>query len=671
MKTALPTSCSTHRKPFGCRRLYELRLTKVLGLRALLFVFLFAFPVLQAQNLSEVISNLKSELTKNPDDKKRASVYADLTWYYASVSVDSALNYGKKAIAATEKLQDSVLLAQVHSDLGAVHFRNNDFKKSEQHYLKSYQIRKKQKNAAGIAKLNNNLASVYQSSFQYTKAMKMYLEALKYFEAKGDARNANITKANIGLLFVDLKDNPNAVKYIGEAVKYFESQERSVEIENKLCENYLNLGKAFQMQKKYTEAELQYQKSSEICNKVGNKQGFSFANRNLGNLYTLQRKDSLAAVNLQVSQEVREEFNSKIDQESNSIDVAQHLIVQGKYPEGKRMLLKILPLFEKENSKENQLSTYKLLTNVYHHLAKPDSAEHYFEKYIALDNELVNVGVSSSTAELEKKYQTLKKDSEILQQKSKILKRNVALFSLAGLLLLGAVFYRNRQHRQKAELQKAILHQQDLATRAVITAEDNERKRMASHLHDGVGQLLTAANMNVSVLNDYKNDPENFNTIIHRTSGILADAINDVRTLSHQMMPNMLIKNSLTNALRDLIEKISSPKLTVNLQIEGLNNDLDQNIQVTLYRIIQECINNTIKHSGADKIDISVIQTDHRITTEIADNGKGFEPAKVMDKRDGLGLQNMNARILLLKGQVRIDSAAGEGTRIIIQIPTV
>ena len=137
------------------------------------------------------------------------------------------------------------------------------------------------------------------------------------------------------------------------------------------------------------------------------------------------------------------------------------------------------------------------------------------------------------------------------------------------------------------------------------------------------------------------------------------------------MMPNMLIKNSLTNALRDLIEKISSPKLTVNLQIEGLNNDLDQNIQVTLYRIIQECINNTIKHSGADKIDISVIQTDHRITTEIADNGKGFDPSKVMDKRDGLGLQNMNARIELLKGLVRIDSAAGEGTRIFIQIPTV
>ena len=85
------------------------------------------------------------------------------------------------------------------------------------------------------------------------------------------------------------------------------------------------------MQKNYSEAKKQYQKSAAICNKIGNKQGISFANRNLGNLYILQRKDSLAQVNLQVSQEVRGEFNSKIDQESNSIDVAQSLIVEGKY----------------------------------------------------------------------------------------------------------------------------------------------------------------------------------------------------------------------------------------------------------------------------------------------------------------------------------------------------
>lgn len=649
--------CSADNKLFQACRLH------------FVILFLLFNSFISAQNLTDVINNLKVELSKNPDEKKRASIYSDLTWYYASVSVDSALSYGKKAISATENLQDSVMLAQVYSDLGAVHFRNNDFKNSEKNYLKSYQIRKKQNNAAGLAKLNNNLASVYQSSFQYNKAMKMYLEALRYFESKGDAKNSNITKANIGLLFVDLKDNKNAVKYITEAIKYFESQEKTVENENKLCENYLNLGKALQMQKNYSAAELQYQKSAEICNKVGNKQGLSFANRNLGNLYTLQRKDSLAAVNLQASKEVREEFNSKIDKESNSIDVAQNLILNGKYHDGKTILLKILPVFEHGASKENQLSSYKLLTNVYHHIKKPDSAEYYFEKYIALDNELVNTTVNKSTTELEKRYQTLQKDNEIQLQKAKIFKRNVALSSLAGVLLLGAVFYRNRQHRQKVEHHKAILHQQDLSTKAVITAEDNERKRMATHLHDGVGQLLTAAGMNISVLNDYKDNPESFNSIIQKTSRILTDAINDVRTLSHQMMPNMLIKNSLGNALRDLIEKTASPKLSINLQIEGLDSDLDQNIQVTLYRIIQECINNTLKHANASKIDILLFREAQQITAQIADNGKGFDPATIREKMDGMGLQSIQTRINFLKGKMTIKSTAETGTRITITIP--
>lgn len=635
----------------------------------IVFLFLIFGSSVSAQNLSGVISNLKAELDKNPDDKKRASIYADLTWYYASVSVDSALSYGKKAVTATENLQDSMMLAQVYSDLGAVHFRNNDFKNSEKNYLKSYQIRKQQNNAAGIAKLNNNLASVYQSSFQYNKAMRMYLEALRYFESKNDIKNSNITKANIGLLFVDLKDNKNAVKYISEAIKYFEAQDKTVENENKLCENYLNLGKALQMQKNYSAAEIQYQKSAEICSKVGNKQGFSFANRNLGNLYIQQRKDSLAAVNLQVSKEVREQFNSKIDQESNSIDVAQNLILRGKYHDGKTILLKILPVFEKDNSKENQLSSYKLLTNVYHHIKQPDSAEYYFQKYITLDNELVNTTVNKNTAELEQKYQTLKKDSEIQLQQSKIFKRNVALSSLAGVLLLGAVFYRNRQHRQKVEHQKEILHQQDLATKAVINAEDNERKRMAVHLHDGVGQLLTAAGMNISVLNDYKDNPESFNSIIYKTSRILNDAITEVRTLSHQMMPNMLIKNSLANALRDLIEKTASPKLSINLQIDGLENDLDQNIQVTLYRIIQECINNTLKHANASKIDILIFREVHQITAQVADNGKGFNPASIREKMEGMGLQSIQSRINFLKGRMTIKSAVEQGTCITISIP--
>jgi signal transduction histidine kinase len=625
--------------------------------------------VAKAQNLQEVITNLKAELTKNPDDKKRASIYADLTWYYASVSVDSALQYGKKAIAVTENVKDSTLLSQIYSDLGAVHFRNNDFKNSEKNYLKSYQIRKQQNNVAGIAKLNNNLASVYQSTYQYKKAMKMYLEALHFFESKADYKNINTTKANIGLLFVDLKDNNNAIKYLTEAIAFFEKQTQTVEFDNKLCENYLNLGKAFQLKKDYANAEIYYNKSAAICNKVGNKQGYAFSNRNLGNLNTLLKKDSAAAQNLEISKVTRKEFHSKIDLESNDIDIAQNLIVQEKFEEAKKILLNILPVFEKENSKENLLSTYKLLTNIYHHSNQTDSSDLFFEKYISLDNDLVNTNVFKDTAEMEKKYQSLNKDNEILSQKSKIFKKNVMVFSLLGLILMGLIYYKSYQNKQKIQLQKEILHQQDLATKAVMNAEDNERKRMATHLHDGIGQLLTAANMNMSVLDDYKEDEHNFANVLHKTQDILMEAMADVRTLSHQIMPNMLIKNSLSDALRDLISKTNSPTLQIDLKMEGLKNDLNQNIQVVMYRVIQECINNTIKHAKANRVEISLIQSNTMIKAIFKDDGVGFNPLKISSKNDGLGLDNIKSRIDMLKGDLKIKSAEGQGTSIVMKIP--
>jgi two-component system NarL family sensor kinase len=638
--------------------------------KTFLLLFIVAnILTIEAQKLQDVINKLKSELQNNPEDKKKASLYADLTWYYSSVSIDSALSYGKKAVHSAEKLNDSTLLSQIYSDLGAVHFRDNDFKNSEKSYLKSYNIRKKQKNFAGIAKLNNNLASVYQSTFQYKKAMTMYLEALRFFEDTSDLKNINVAKANIGLLFIDLKDNDNAIKYINDVLKYFESQEKTVEIDNKLCENYLNLGKAYQMKKDFANAQKYYHKSSAICEKVGNKQGFAFSKRNLGNLNTLIKNDSLAQVNLKTSADARKEFNSKLDSESNDIDVAQNLIVQGKLLDAKKMLLEILPVFIKENSKENLLSTYKLLTNIYNNTAQTDSADLYFEKYIALDEDLVNVTVNKNASEMEKKYQSVKKDNEILAEKSKVFKRNVLVFSLMGLLLLGLIYYRNRQHKAKIKLQKEILHQQDLATKAVMNAEDSERKRMANHLHDGIGQLLTAANMNVNVLDDYKDDPDNFTKILGKTKNLLEEAMNDVRTLSHQIMPNMLIKNSLSNALRDLIEKTTSPRLEISLKMEGLDKNLDQNLQVVLYRTIQECINNTIKHSGAAQIDISVIQKKNSIFTKIADNGKGFNAVNINSKNSGMGLENIKSRITFLKGKINIESSENNGTRIEVELP--
>jgi len=144
----------------------------------------------QAQNAQQLIDNLKSELATNPDAKKTASIYSDLTWYYSKVSVDSALVYGKKALESSKKLGDSTLLAQVYSDVGAVYFTKGDFQNSKLNYITAYKIRKARKDIKGLAKINNNLANIYERTFQYKLAMQSFLDALTYFESINDQKTA-------------------------------------------------------------------------------------------------------------------------------------------------------------------------------------------------------------------------------------------------------------------------------------------------------------------------------------------------------------------------------------------------------------------------------------------------------------------------------------------------
>jgi two-component system, NarL family, sensor kinase len=252
-------------------------------------------------------------------------------------------------------------------------------------------------------------------------------------------------------------------------------------------------------------------------------------------------------------------------------------------------------------------------------------------------------------------------------------KRNYWLAAITGLLLvvglLAYSFYRSNKLQQAKKLQATIMQQQDMATKAIIEAEENERKRIAGDLHDGVGQTMSAAKMNLSSIEsrlDFKNDDDKiaFEKIVH----LVDESCKEVRSVSHNMMPNALLKSGLSSAVKEFIEKIDNRILKVNLFSEGLNERLNTNVETVLYRIIQECVNNVIKHSGANELDISLIKDADGIAATIEDNGKGFV---VADKQnaDGIGLKNIKTRIEYLKGTVDFDSAPGKGTLVAIHVP--
>ncbi|MBK6935475.1 MAG: hypothetical protein IPH18_00215 [Chitinophagaceae bacterium] len=175
--------------------------------------------------------------------------------------------------------------------------------------------------------------------------------------------------------------------------------------------------------------------------------------------------------------------------------------------------------------------------------------------------------------------------------------------------------------------------------------------------------------MNLSAFEDeanFFNDEQrnSFQKIIN----LVDDSCREVRNVSHIMMPNALLKNNLSAAINEFVDKLSNKKLKVQVYTEGLDERIDANIETVLYRVIQECVNNTIKHSGADTLVISVIKDKDGISGTIEDNGKGFDTSD-KEKFEGVGLKNITSRIEYLKGSVDFDSAPGRGTLVALHVP--
>ncbi|MEB0248799.1 ATP-binding protein, partial [Mucilaginibacter sp. 5B2] len=213
-----------------------------------------------------------------------------------------------------------------------------------------------------------------------------------------------------------------------------------------------------------------------------------------------------------------------------------------------------------------------------------------------------------------------------------------------------------------------VLQQQDIATKGIIEAEEKERKRIAADLHDGVGPLFSTGYMNLSSPLDrvvLVNADEQ--ALAEKTLAMVDESCKEVRTIAHQMMPNILLKIGLASAIKDFVNKIDSQHLKVNLEAYGLDERLDNNVEIVLYRVVQECVNNVIKHSKANRLNINLTSEEDNIFVTIEDTGIGFNTNNKM-KFEGIGLKYHHPG-RVPESTVDISSDQNKGTLIAINIP--
>lgn len=235
-----------------------------------------------------------------------------------------------------------------------------------------------------------------------------------------------------------------------------------------------------------------------------------------------------------------------------------------------------------------------------------------------------------------------------------------------GVFLIQKIFkYMKRVEESRRLTEKMFLN-------TIIQTEEKERKRFAKDLHDGLGPLLSSVKMSVSSLAQMKQDQAS-REIIENTELVINEAIKSIKEISDNLSPHVLSNFGLVRALSNFINKINIAKtLRINLITNLKDERFDANVEVVLYRVICELINNTIKHAQAKKINISLSQEGEYIQILYKDDGKGFDVSKIVEHQgsSGMGFSNIYSRINSLKGEINIESENKKGTQVTIKVLT-
>jgi signal transduction histidine kinase len=224
---------------------------------------------------------------------------------------------------------------------------------------------------------------------------------------------------------------------------------------------------------------------------------------------------------------------------------------------------------------------------------------------------------------------------------------------------------RLKQQAQMERLESEKRMQQEFSKQLIATQEA-ERKRVASELHDSLGQHLLIVNNEIQL---YLQSEERKDSDLQRTASVVKDSIKEVREIASNLHPHHLEKLGLRPAIEAMVEQISrSTSVKFETALEHVDDRLTMDAKINLYRVLQEAISNIVRHSGATHATITMKQVGNGVETVVEDNGKGFTPGALREGRVGFGVKSMTERMNLVGATIAFDSTEGKGTTIRITI---
>lgn len=252
---------------------------------------------------------------------------------------------------------------------------------------------------------------------------------------------------------------------------------------------------------------------------------------------------------------------------------------------------------------------------------------------------------------------------------STLQKSSSVLLAVALALIIVLLIARQHQVRRNG-VYKQLLEEQGSYSRSIIEAEEKDRVRLVYELNNGIGQQISAARLNISALQSFlKTVNATDKLMLQNAVDILDDSVKEVRNVTQKMLPNVLVKAGLLEALKSYSSRLSSEATKINFESHGSFERTSSVKESVLYRVVIELINNALLHANASTLNVQVIRHDKELSIVVEDNGKGFDVDQFMKRDESYGLRSIQSRIDFLKGFIFFDSRPTKGTTVTMEIP--
>ena len=628
--------------------------------------------------------SLLDKLKHSPNDSVKSRTLLDIGEAIEAESPEKSLGFYQQALALSKQVKNDHLILSSWNDVGVAYIELNKWDSAISAFKQAIPVAKKLNDTVKVARVLTNIGNVYLHQKNSLKAIEYYFESAKLWETCSDQSSLAGLYANISSLLRDQKEYDKAIEYGNKAV----ALAKQLEDDYSLANGMINLSETYgDIKQPGKQIEL-LNNALPLAKKNEDIDQIASVYHDMG-AYYYEKKDFPSSLEkyLESYRYVKQMGNpyhlcttcsvlAEVYHKLNKEDSALHYILQAEKlatEVGARADLKAI--YNTRAGIEQQKGNYKL-------------AAEYFSKNIELSDSLFKAETSEKVAEVEARYQNEKKQKEIIQLekdkqiqslsiKQKSILNYFLLGSLVVLIILGFLVYRNLRHRQQLSKQQEELQQQRIselekdkqlvAVDSMLKGQEEERSRLAKDLHDGLGGLLSGVKFSLSNMKDNLIiTPDNM-AVFERSLDMLDTSIRELRRVAHNMMPEMLTKFGLDEALKEYCNTINATNLlSVKYQSMGMDTRLEKSSEIIIYRIIQELLNNILKHAAATEAIVQLIKENDRFSIIVEDNGKGFDTSLLKNNK-GAGLTSIQSRVDYLKGGLDIHSETNKGTLVNIE----